>query len=222
MHWTSFQFTKDLKTHSPTVIEMTEEKLIYDVVVGYMLKVIKSGAEITNFKPEFNAIKHGDYVTFITLIDIGIPSDVVVLNEGNLIPTEQQLQLKNVDFLSLILAAPSLINFHSKCVREFGEIIDANLSDVDFERLANFEMVLRMHFNNTFATENRTNLVQVINLLLTDLGIPADEIIIVQRGREFLNMVKGHKAKFADVENGLIFFNEAINILDKYEINLNV
>lgn len=141
---------KDSKILSQTVIDMTEEKLIYDIVVGYMLKVIKSGAVITKFKSEFNAIKHGDYVTFITLIDIGIPSDVEVLNDGNLIPTERQLQLKNVDFLSLILAAPSLINFHSKCVQEFGKIIDTDLSNLDFERLANFEMVLRIHFNNIF------------------------------------------------------------------------
>ena len=222
MLWTFFLYMKGWKRHSITVINMNEEKLIYDVVVGYMLKVIKSGALITKFKPEFNAIKHGDYVTFITLIDIGIPSDVVVLNDGNLVPTEQQLQLKNVDFLSLILSAPSLINFHSKCVQEFGKIIDSNLSDADFERLANFEMVLRMHFNNTFVSENRTNLVRVINLLLTDLGIPADEIKIVQRGREFLNMVKGHKQKFANIEKGLNSFNEALNILDKYEINLTI
>lgn len=201
---------------------MSEEKLIYDVVVGYMLKVIKSGAVITNYKAEFNAIKHGDYATFINLINVGIPADVVVLKEGDLVPTDKQLELKNVDFLSLILAAPSLINFYSKCLKEFGEINDSDLTNVNFEKLANFEMVLRMHFNNTFVSENRTNLVQVINVLLTDLGVQSDEIKIVQRGREFLNMVKGHKAKFSSIQDGLNSFLKALLVLDKYEINLKV
>lgn len=222
MPWTFFQFMKGLRMHLIILIKMSEEKLIYDVVVGYMLKVIKSGAVITKFKLEFNAIKHGDYVTFISLINIGIPSDIIVLNEGNFVSTEQQLQLKNVDFLSLILAAPSLINFYSKCVQEFGEFIDDDLTNVEFEKLANFKMVLRMHFNNTFVSKNPTPLVKIINLLLTDLGLPADEINIVQRGREFLNMVKGHKPKFVNIQEGLNAFNKALNILDKYEINLKV
>ena len=37
-----------------------KEKFVYNIIVGYMLKVIYSAAKITNFKDEFNAIKHGD------------------------------------------------------------------------------------------------------------------------------------------------------------------
>ncbi|MFA9290124.1 MAG: hypothetical protein ACEQSF_02730 [Solirubrobacteraceae bacterium] len=40
------------------------DRILYNIVVGYMLKVIHSGVKINDFKDEFNAIKHGDYVTF--------------------------------------------------------------------------------------------------------------------------------------------------------------
>ena len=84
---------------------MIEEKLIYDFVVGYMLKVIKSKAKITKYKEEFNAIKHGDYVCFINLINIGIPDDIVVAKEGEteVIPSGKQMKIKNADFLFLLL-----------------------------------------------------------------------------------------------------------------------
>ena len=42
------------------------------------------------------------------------------------------------------------MEFYKECYLEYGEIIDKDLSDKDFENLANFEMVLRMFYNNTF------------------------------------------------------------------------
>lgn len=104
--------------------QMNEAKLIYDVVVGYMLKVIKSGKKITKFKNEFNAIKHGDYVCVINLIGVGIPKDITVLKEGELIPSEKQIEAKNADFLLLLLSSISLAEFYKKCFAEYGEIED--------------------------------------------------------------------------------------------------
>jgi hypothetical protein len=197
---------------------MVEEKLIYDFVVGYMLKVIKSKAKITKYKNEFNAIKHGDYVCFINSIGIGIPNDITVLKEGEIIPTEKQMEMKNADFLFLLLASPSLLNFYAKCHQEYGNILDSDLSDKDFENLANFEMVLRMSVNNIFIIENRIELINVINLLCKDLLIPENEIEIIQKGREFLNMVKGHKANFSSYQDGLSVFSKSLEILKKYNI----
>ena len=88
---------------------MFVERLAYDIVVGYMLKVIKSGVRINKFKEEFNAIKHGDYKCFISLVGAEIPNDIVVYREGQIIPTKEQIHQKNVDFLFLILAAPSKV-----------------------------------------------------------------------------------------------------------------
>ena len=71
---------------------MNTEKLIYDKVVGYVLKIIKSRIKITKFKNKFNAIKHGDYLDFIELLKVGIPQDIVVNKIGErIIPTEKQL-----------------------------------------------------------------------------------------------------------------------------------
>lgn len=201
---------------------MTKEKLIYDFVIGYMLKVIKSKTEITKYKKEFNAIKHGDYVCFINLINIGIPDDIIVAKEGEveLISTEKQMEMKNVDFLFLLLSAPALKEFYSKCYEEFGNITDYDLSDDDFENVANFEMVLRMFVNNKYIIEQKIELVNVINLLCSDLLIPKNEVDKIQKGREFINMVKGHRAKFPSYKEGLKAFSEAIEILKKNDIIL--
>jgi hypothetical protein len=199
---------------------MTEEKLIYDFVVGYMLKVIKSKAKITKYKSEFNAIKHGDYISFINLIGVGIPKNIVVLKEGEIIPTENQMEMKNADFLFLLLSGPSLLHFYEKCHKEYGDILDSDLRDKDFENLANFEMALRMSVNNIFIIEHRIDLINVINLLCKDLMVPENEIEIIQKGREFLNMIKGHKSKFLSYEDGLNAFSKSLKILKKHEISV--
>ena len=200
---------------------MNTEKLIYDKVVGYMLKIIKSGTKITKFKNKFNAIKHGDYVCFIELLNVGIPDDIVVnkIGEG-ITPTEKQLEFKNVDFLFLLLASKSLLKFYQECLFEYGEIIDEDLSDKDFENLANFEMILRMFYNITFDYNGRINLIDIIQSYMSHKNISEIEIEKVQLGRVFLNMVKGHKANFKNYDDGLLAFNEALKVLKKYKIEL--
>jgi hypothetical protein len=54
-----------------------------EVVVGYMLKVLKTNQKVTEFKDEFNAIKHGDYKTFLSLIGGEIPP-MVIYNNGRI------------------------------------------------------------------------------------------------------------------------------------------
>ncbi|QXP59521.1 hypothetical protein [Olleya sp. HaHaR_3_96] len=200
---------------------MNTETLIYDKVVGYMLKIIKSGIRINKFKNKFNAIKHGDYVCFIELLKVGIPEDIIVnkIGEG-IIPAEKQLEQKNVDFLFLLLASKSLLEFYKECYLEYGEIIDKDLSDKDFENLANFEMVLRMFYNNTFEYNGRIKIHVIIDKYMNHKGISEPEIKKVQAGRTFLNMVKGHKANFDSYNQGLITFNESLKILEKYKIEL--
>jgi hypothetical protein len=60
-------------------------------------------------------------------------------------------------------------------------------------------MILRMFLTNVFINDNRIDLVDVINILLTDKAIPKSDTEIVQKGREFLNMIKGHKAKCSSI-----------------------
>ena len=144
----------------------------------------------------------------------------MLLKDGEIIPTEQQIELRNADFLFLILSSRALIVFYKKCREEFGEIFDSDLSDEDFEKLANFEMVLRMFLNNIFVIDNRITLIVVINLLCKEMMIPVDEIMLIHKGREFLNMVKGHKANFSSYSEGLAAFSKSLDVLKKYEIVL--
>ena len=57
--------------------------LIIEVAVGYLLKVLKNQKRITEYKNEFNAIKHSDYKTFLSLIDGEIPPMVIYNGGGN-------------------------------------------------------------------------------------------------------------------------------------------
>jgi hypothetical protein len=200
---------------------MENEKLIYDKVVGYVLKVIKSGVNISEFKDSFNAIKHGDYVCFIELLNTSIPENISVNKIGKgKISLDEQLKQKNVDFLFLLLSSKSLMKFYQECYLIYGEIIDNDLTDNDFENLANFEMVLRMFFNNEFSYDKRVTLIDIINVYLNHIGASKAEIRKVQEGRTFLNMVKGHKAKFKSYREGLFLFNESLEVLKKYKVEL--
>jgi len=59
-------------------------------------------------------------------------------------------------------------------------------------------------------------------LLCSDLLIPKNEVDKIQKGREFINMVKGHRAKFPSYTEGLNAFSKALEILKKYDIILTV
>ncbi|MFA9290125.1 MAG: hypothetical protein ACEQSF_02735 [Solirubrobacteraceae bacterium] len=143
------------------------------------------------------------------------------MKDGELIPTEKQLEIKNCDFGLLLLASPSLANFFLKCTKKYDFIDDGTLTDDDFERLANFEMVLRMYINNILNIERRVRLEEIINFLGHEFKMNVEEILILQKGRRFLNMIKGHKSKFNNFEEGFRSFTEALNILDKYKIIIN-
>lgn len=202
---------------------MEKEKLIYDFVVGYMLKIIKSKIKITKFKEEFNAIKHGDYISFIKLIGVGYPNDIIVLKEGgDFISSEKQIEMKNVDFLLLILSGQAMKDFYKRCYAEFGDISDPDLKDEHFENLANFEMILRMFTKTKFIFEDRITLEEIIKLISKELLLSDDETKKIQNGRLFLNMVKGHKAKFNSFKDGLNSFKESLEILKKYEITIEI
>ena len=58
----------------------------------------------------------------------------------------------------------------------------------------------------------------VIDLVGEALEIPVIDIEVIQKGREFLNMVKGHKAKFSTYKNGLAQFYEANKIMERHGI----
>jgi hypothetical protein len=84
----------------------------------------------------------------MSLFDFGIPENILILEVNEIIPTENQVKMKNADFLFLTLASPSLLTFYTECHQENSDIIDSDLRDYDFVNSTNFEIFLRMSTNN--------------------------------------------------------------------------
>ena len=80
--------------------------LIIEVAVGYALKVLNNQKRITEYKNEFNAIKHGDYKSFLSLIEGEIPS-MVIYNRGKIRYDENKPNY-DFDFEGLLKSGPSL------------------------------------------------------------------------------------------------------------------
>lgn len=121
-------------------------KLIIEHTVGYMLKVLKSGKKISAFKAEFNAIKHGDYKTFLSLVKGKVPF-MVIYNNGK-ICTEENNPNYECDFEGLIKSGDSLKIFYKNCFKEYGTITEPDILDEVYDKVVTFEIAIRMHANN--------------------------------------------------------------------------
>ena len=125
------------------------EKLIIEPTVGYMLKVLKSGIDITKFESEFAAIRHGNYDKFMDLIMEEKGEAVVYMN--GIISNENISQKNHFDFAALVVAAPSLKKFFKDCINEYGSQLlasDTDISNQIYGNAALFELSLRMYANN--------------------------------------------------------------------------
>jgi len=193
-------------------------KLIFEVVVGYMLKVLKNGFDTTPFKNEFNAIRHGDYATFLRIIGSEIPF-MVIYSNGQ-IRAEQNNPNYEFDFEGLFKSGPSLKKFLDSCYRYYGEIKDQDLNDLIFQKCAVFEIAIRMHAKNSnlLSKIKRTKLEQVINLLGLHKKMSSEEINLLHEGRRFINNIKHQKDCSYNWESGVINFNNAFQILEKWQI----
>ncbi len=183
------------------------EKLIIQVTCGYMLKAIKFDIDISKFKREFSAIRHGNYYEFIELIKSPIPTVVVYSTK----------EAKEIDFVGLIQSGPSLLSFYKSCLSEYGELLDDDVSDDIYERLVLFEIGIRMHASNASLTSKGENLIDVINKLCDFKKLSTIEREQLQKGRRFLNMIKHFKNQFPSWEVGIHEFNLAFRVLEKYK-----
>lgn len=195
------------------------DKLIIGVTVGYMLKVLKSETPVTEYKNEFDAIRHGDYIKFIDLVGGPMPylttynGDTGMITSGYLPPQEN-----DIGFELLIKTGPSLKIFLLKCLSKFGEIDDLDITDEIYYKLAIFEINLRMHASNYKLITVEDKLEAVIDKLGTFKNIPSGEIEKIHLGRKFLNMIKHKKKYFASWSEGIVAFNAANEILYQYDI----
>jgi hypothetical protein len=197
---------------------MNDKILIIEVAVGYMLKVIKVGKPITKYKTEFASIRHGNYFEFINLIKGPLPF-MVTYQDGNVFVDDKN-NLDDIDFAGLLKAGQSLKIFYENCINNYGEIIDNDIPDILYCKLASFEISLRMHSNNRQLISKREELVNVIDIIGKYHKLSDVEIEALQLGRRFLNMVKHYKQQFETWQDGINAFNMALNILNKYKLTI--
>ncbi|MCF8715347.1 hypothetical protein JM658_10955 [Joostella atrarenae] len=195
-----------------------KQKLIIQVVIGYMYKVLKNKLDTSDFKDEFAAIRHGDYFNFTKLI--GKEIDFIVVYNSGLINKETDIKKDDIDYVGLIKSGESLKEFHKKCYLKFGEIVDADLSDSYFEKSAIFELGLRMHLNNKRFKKDRKTLENVINEISTLKNLTESEVEKFHNGRKFLNYIKRPEKLKSDWKTVSSEFDIAYSLLVEKKLTI--
>jgi hypothetical protein len=183
-----------------------------------MLKAMKLKLNTQKFHHEFASIRHGNYFDFINIIQAPIPT-VVVYNSGN-IKVNNIVEKGEIDFVGLIKSGPSLVTFLKKCISEFGSLIDNDIPDIIYEKTVLFEIGLRMHANNHELIIERELLIDVIKKISVFKKMSEIETQKLDNGRRFLNMIKHNKNQFSDWQTGILAFEEAYKIIEKYKLTI--
>ena len=192
--------------------------LMVEVAVGFMLKVLKTNQKLTEFKDEFNAIKHGDYKTFLSLIDGEIP--LMVIYNGGGIRAEENNPKYDFDFEGLLKSGPSLKIFLKKCFLVYGNIEDPDIPDLIYHKVVVFEIALRMHANNNNLLDKtkQEDIINVISILSKFKNLTQEEEDKLQKARVFTNMLKHFKNQYPSWEEGIKHFLEGFEVLEKHQI----
>ncbi len=193
------------------------ERILVGVTVGYMLKVLKSGKVTQEFKKEFDAIRHGDYLEFINLIGGPMPY-IVRYEQGEIISGYLPPLDDDIEFELLLKAGPSLKIFLLKCYQTYGTIIDPDISDSMFESLALFEISLRIHAKNNKLTNAKDKLHFVIDSLKKHQNLSSSDAEKLHQGRTFLNMVKHDNGQYESWGEGISAFDMAFETMKKTKL----
>jgi len=193
-------------------------KLVVEQSIGYMFKVLKSGQKIRAYKDEFNAIKHGDYGTFLKLVQ-GPQPYIIKWNNG-IISDESQNPNFDCDFEGLCKSCPSLKLFYEKCLLAYKVEIDDDIHDDIYHKVVTFEIAIRMHSNNCnlLGKEKKYDLEEVINELCAYKSMSRLEVKNIQKARRFVNMIKHFKQQFPSWPEGINHFLAGFAVLEKYRI----
>lgn len=198
--------------------KMKKQQFIIGIVVGYMLKVIKTHKKEIKFKKEFACIRHGNYPEFITLVKGNIP-EMIVYRSGD-IEVNPNPKKDNFDFIGLVMAGPSLKVFYKKCIAEYGVFLDNEISDKIYYQLAIYEIAIRIHANKFKTLEKSETLKTIIDNLGKHLKLNEKEVTTIQNGRKLLNMVKhGQKKNYSWIKE-ISDFEKAFQLLEVNNITL--
>lgn len=199
-----------------------KELLAIEAVAGYMLKAMKLGKDLSEFKDEFKAIRHGRYDDFIALIGGDLPK--VILYDTGTVKTGYFKQFDYGDFMGLINSRESLQIFYNKCYNEYGELNDLDLCDNVYYHAVMFEISLRMHANNYNLLSNKSELKVVISKLCAFLKLSQADYELLDNGRKFINFIKHKEGKknFTTWEQEVLSFKKACLVIIKYELTINL
>jgi hypothetical protein len=167
------------------------QPLAIEVVVGYMLKVMRAKVDHSAHEEEFKAIRHGRYDDFVELIG-GDKPFVVVYNSGD-IKTSNISQDKDGDFAGLLNSGPSLKRFYEECIKTYGKVVDGQIPDLVYYHMVMYEIGLRMHARNAGLLDKWAELKPVIDALVNLKHLEENEKTILHAGRKFVNKVKHGK-----------------------------
>ena len=203
------------------MLKLKKEKLIVQVVVGYMYKVMKNGIEINLYRNEFTQIRHGNYKDFLDLIGLEISAIVV----GNFYKPDQiswntNIEDHDVDFIRLVKAGNSLKQFYLNCINEYGEFQDLDLPNRVFEDLTLFELLLRIHRNNRMQRVEKNTLESIINEIQDLFNLTDEETKILHEGRKFLNAVKRPNKLKTTWQEGIDNLDAAMRVLELHRITI--
>jgi hypothetical protein len=192
--------------------------LVIEHTVGYMLKVIKSGIKISAYKDEFNAIRHGDYKSFLQEMKEPIP--FMIKYQNGVITNEEGNPNYDCDFEGLSKAGSSLRKFYKDCLKVYGIIIDKDVDDLIYYKVVTFEIAIRMHANNEnlLSKTHRTDLEKVIDILCDSKNITDLDKDKIHQARRFLNMVKHFKNQFPSWAEGQKHFLEGYEVLKRHNM----
>lgn len=208
-------------------INMKDEETVIAHTVGYMLKMIKNNKDISGGKKEFNCIKHGNYNEFIKLIGSEIPIMVVggvgieptVLGNGDRV-NELNFLKGECDFIQLNAAGPSMYSFLNKFLKQHGNFIDNDITNITYKKLAMFEIRIRTHASNRKLIVENDTLITIIEKLSKSINLSNLEIVQLHLGRKFLNTVKHNENPNYDWSANTIEFHKAYDILSNNKIKL--
>lgn len=204
-------------------MKIRDEQTPIAQVVGYMLKVIKSGNNIKAYKEAFNAIKHGDYDCFLRLINEPMQGFIVQWKEGEM-KTEGFAQAKgDSDIALLYVIEPSIIQFGKTCFTAYGKLVDADIPDLIFCRCAAYEISMRVQLNkeaqNRKLRYNNLTLAEAIAELGKLNEITDTELDLLHQGRRFINLIK-HPGKSPKWAEGMAAFEAAWTVREKYQLQI--
>lgn len=199
-------------------MKASENDIIIAVTVGYMLKVLRSGKNSTNFKKEFDHIRHGNYFDFVNLVHSEIPI-IVSYKEGE-VTVCNEMKKTDFDFESLAKSCNSLKQFYQACFNEFGDFPDNQVSDETYKNVVMFEIGLRMHANNHRLLAEREDLINVIDKLCSLRNVSTQDQLSLHCGRIFLNMIKHFKNQYPSWQTGQVAFDIANQTLSKLQFTV--